>query len=257
MPKFFVFSDVHGYFTELKTALDEAGYDPLNEDHWLISCGDNFDRGTETLKMFHFLLKSPRLITVKGNHEDLFESLCDNGAPGLYDKSNGTYDTVRAFNKEAPFDVACYDAARSTRKLFSNMRNYFETENYVFVHGWIPTEYNIYTGERFIPNYWRDYTTKEWEKGRWMNGIDNGREGIILSDKTIVCGHWNCSYGHYKDMYGDIPLSKTEEMIFLYGEQANHNPYYNRGIIAIDACTPASKKVNVIVLEDDFIKEEI
>ncbi|MBR6657532.1 MAG: metallophosphoesterase [Oscillospiraceae bacterium] len=45
MPKFFVFSDVHGFYSMFMEALDNAGYDKNNPEHWLISCGDNFDRG--------------------------------------------------------------------------------------------------------------------------------------------------------------------------------------------------------------------
>ena len=45
MPKFFVVSDVHGFYDELLNALDDAGFDSENTDHYLISCGDNFDRG--------------------------------------------------------------------------------------------------------------------------------------------------------------------------------------------------------------------
>ena len=38
-----------------------------------------------------------------------------------------------------------------------------------------------------------------------------------------------------------------------YDEDADHSPFYGDGIIAIDACTPLSKKINCLVLED-FIK---
>lgn len=37
MPKFFVISDVHSFYTPMKEALDAAGFDPDDEDHWLIS----------------------------------------------------------------------------------------------------------------------------------------------------------------------------------------------------------------------------
>ena len=35
-----------------------------------------------------------------------------------------------------------------------------------------------------------------------------------------------------------------------YDEDAYHSPLYGDGIIAIDACTPLSKKINYLVLED-------
>ena len=59
--------------------------------------------------------------------------------------------------------------------------------------------------------------------------------------KTIVCGHWHCSYGH-REFEGN----GSE-----FGEDADFSPYYGKGIIVLDACTAVSGKVNVIVLEDE------
>ena len=58
--------------------------------------------------------------------------------------------------------------------------------------------------------------------------------------KTIVCGHWHCSFGHchYKGDGGEFDHSP------------NFNPYYDEGIIALDACTSTSGKVNCIVIEE-------
>ena len=58
--------------------------------------------------------------------------------------------------------------------------------------------------------------------------------------KTIVCGHWHTSYGH----------SKYEHKGTEFGEDADFSPYYGPGIIAIDACTAFSGKVNCLVIED-------
>jgi hypothetical protein len=38
--KYFVIADPHGFYDEMIKALDEAGFDKDNEDHWLVSCGD-------------------------------------------------------------------------------------------------------------------------------------------------------------------------------------------------------------------------
>jgi len=40
MKKFFVFSDVHGFYKELMKALDDKGFDMENPNHYIISCGD-------------------------------------------------------------------------------------------------------------------------------------------------------------------------------------------------------------------------
>ena len=63
---------------------------------------------------------------------------------------------------------------------------------------------------------------------------------IIEKNKTIVCGHWHCSFGHshYEGDGGE------------FNNNPNFAPYYGKGVIALDACTPISKKVNCIVIED-------
>ena len=58
--------------------------------------------------------------------------------------------------------------------------------------------------------------------------------------KLIVCGDWHCSYGHAK-----VEGKGTER-----GANADYSPYYGKGIIALDACTVLSKKVNCIVIKD-------
>ena len=94
--KYFVISDVHSFYTEMKEALDEAGYDRNNENHILISLGDVFDRGDETLKMLKFLKSIPkeRRILVRGNHELLLRDCYEGGVFYVNDETNGTARTM-------------------------------------------------------------------------------------------------------------------------------------------------------------------
>ena len=46
--KYFAISDMHSFYSIAKKSLDEAGFDPDNENHTLVVCGDIFDRGDET-----------------------------------------------------------------------------------------------------------------------------------------------------------------------------------------------------------------
>ena len=85
--KLFVTSDIHSFYEPFIKALDEAGFDPNNEEHWLIVCGDCFDRGPDSEKLLHFLMQLERKVLVKGNHDILFEALCDRGMPYSHDKS--------------------------------------------------------------------------------------------------------------------------------------------------------------------------
>ena len=105
--KLFVVSDIHSFYKPLIKALDEAGFDRNNEDHWLISCGDCFDRGPDSVELLHYLMSLDRKILIKGNHDLLLEDLCKRGFPYSHDKSNGTVRTVQDFGgSPLPSDFA-------------------------------------------------------------------------------------------------------------------------------------------------------
>lgn len=262
MPKFFVVSDVHSFFDEMKKALDDAGFDPNNENHWLISCGDEWDRGTKPVEVMQYLYNLPRRILLRGNHTDLFIDCCEHGYPEHHDYSNGTADTISRISmvsEYSRFDEACVKALARAHFFIDEMADYFETQNYIFVHGWIPVicKDNLpsyYTRNRkfeFNPD-WRNAHSSEWEHARWLNGMDMARKGFVEPGKTIVCGHWHCSYGHMMD---DMAKNELFNCIDEFGKTAIWEPYYGNGIIAIDRCTAHTGEVNVLVLEDEFLEE--
>ena len=251
MSKFFVVSDIHSFYTPLKTALDAAGFDPNNKDHWLVVCGDAFDRGDESFEVLHFLMSLERKILIRGNHEDLLEDCCRRGFPEWHDSSNGTRKTIQdigGVGNGIAFDECCqitWDKMSGYRNL---LVDYFETEKYIFVHGWIPCikTKGLYDIDKYNPN-WRKCNDSEWEDARWTNGIERAMDGIIEPGKTIVCGHWHCSLGHLYDAEDKFSASE-------FGETAVWDPWYHDGCIAIDRCTAHTGEVNVLVLEDEFLE---
>lgn len=64
----FAVGDIHGHFTRLQSALDEAGFDPAVDR--LFSVGDLVDRGPESLQALEWLAQ-PWFFAVQGNHEAL------------------------------------------------------------------------------------------------------------------------------------------------------------------------------------------
>ena len=264
MPKFFCVSDIHGFYNEMRTALDNAGFDPNNEEHWLIVCGDVWDRGGQPVEVMNYLNSLPRKVLVKGNHESLLQELCERGYPGNHDVSNGTYDTVCEFGGAEEgkcFEECCILTEQRTKKFIYSMVNYFETKNYIFVHGWIPVVSKdglpmYYRNNRkfeFYPS-WRYAHAGEWDQAIWLNGIDMARKGFVEPGKTIVCGHWHCSYGHYIDALKDALANDTDLKVEEFGSTAIWEPYYSDGVIAIDRCTAYTGEINVLVLEDEFLK---
>ena len=55
MAKFFVTSDVHGFFDIFHKSLLDKGFEIDNPEHHLIVCGDLFDRGDQVVELFEFV----------------------------------------------------------------------------------------------------------------------------------------------------------------------------------------------------------
>ena len=243
--KFFVTSDIHSGYTPLKKALDEKGFDLNNETHWLVVCGDCFDRLGESKELLKYLMSLKRKILVKGNHDLLLEELCLRGFPYSYDKSNGTTRTVQDISgKYSAYDFAeaCDITFKKTARYRKLLVNYFETQNYIFVHSWIVVnKVGIDTYE--YREDWRNSSDEEWETAMWGNGINMALDGLNKTGKTIVMGHYHCSYGHMCNSKG-----RHSE----FGENAIWEPWYYNNCIAIDRCTAYTGEVNVLVIEDEF-----
>lgn len=249
MPKLFVISDVHGFYDEMKKALDDAGFDSDNENHWLICLGDYFDRGPDPAKVMKYLEKLPRKILVKGNHEQLFVDLCERGFPYSYDKLNGTFNTLLMLGFGDHIDEYYDYALIRVKPFFNKMVNYFETKNYIFVHSWIalfnndglPSHYMRNRTFEFNPD-WRNASQEEWDAAMWGNPFYMADKGLNQTSKTIIFGHWHCSTG-WANAEG-----RSE-----FGDDAKFDIYYGDNFISIDACTSYTKKCNVLVLEDEFL----
>ena len=233
--KIFAVSDVHGFTSILRRNLSNVGFEINNPNHLLVLCGDLFDRGPEAKDMLKFIHEVDNKIMVKGNHEDLMQEMIIRGYPLLHDIQNRTYDTALQLAWDSSLGDVNYTKLYGIfDNLCSQMVDFYETRRYVFVHGWIPV-----TPDK---KDWRDSSL--WEESRWLNGMEMLMKGKTLTDKTIVCGHWHCSWGNA------IKFNVSE-----FDDDAIWDPYTAPGIIAIDRCTAYAQEMNIIVLEDDLIEQ--
>jgi len=262
--KYFVVSDIHGYFKVLYKELEKNGFFD-SQDNILIVCGDAFDRGRDTLELLNFLLKllsENRLIYIKGNHDDMFLQMIEeikngrafdiaSGASHHY--LNGTWDTaldlsgmgaVEAVKKTSRF-IDKLESSPLVTKLYPAAVNYFETDKFLFVHGFIPVferGFGSYKRYKFNPN-WKKASDYEWERARWINGMEAVcKHNISVKGKTIIVGHIHASWGHSK-----IDHSGSE-----WGENADFSPFYDakKRLIAIDARTASTHRINCLVIEE-------
>lgn len=255
--RYFVTADPHGFFTIMHNALIANGFDEDNPNHKLIICGDLMDRGKEARQMQAYilsLLQKGKVILVRGNHEDLMLDMIEDMKLGdpfslicSHHASNKTLDTALqltgAKKRELYDDILA--VSRSTaatpfvREIIPRMVNFYQTEHYVFVHGWIP--YGVDPKCGYYAKELTEASDTEWAEARWENGISLAIEcGVTIPNKTIVCGHWHTSFGH--KLVGKI---KNE-----FGADEDFSPFYGDGIIALDACTAHSKQINCIVIDD-------
>lgn len=239
--KYFVCADIHGFYDEWIKALKEKQFDINNPSHMMIICGDLFDRGHQPKEIIDFVLShKDKIILIKGNHEDLMEEMIARNKNNVTDISNGTTGTIIDLYPEwqvTEFDLEKIAKETRLNEVFALCKDYYETKHYIFVHGWIPIIENCYLYDAD----WRNARPERWNKARWTNAVDMFEYEIYEPNKTIVCGHWHCSALWHKAY-----PNKYEE----FGPNENFEPFITKQMIALDACTVHTHKVNVIVLED-------
>lgn len=248
MKKYFVVADVHSFYKIMLDTLNAKGFDVNNNEHYLILCGDLFDRGDESKELFKFVQSlGDRFIYVRGNHEDLLidcvYELSKGQIPGRHHFSNGTVKTICDFADENIYAVYEYDKCKKLLEKiqpvvdFINEKSvdYYKVGKYMFVHGWFPL--------------CLDWSEEAWNRARWMNGMEAWKKGEVLKDKTVVCGHWHCSWGwsHIDQDRSEFPPKSKKNW------EKSFEPYIKEGIIALDACIAYSGICNCIVIEEEVI----
>lgn len=259
MNKYFVVSDIHGFYDELIEALNTAGYDKNNLNHTLIVAGDIFDRGPKPKEVYEFLkgLPKERRILIKGNHEQLFIDLANKHMPEEHDYNNKTVqaycqlaglDSLDDFLSDAynyyiidDFDLETYwDQAKNIIKKSDVLKwlqsdewvDYYELDKFIIVHSFIPlmeterireNSFSVIITYDYNHNWRTDSTKDEWDASRWGCPWKHYLNGLFKEEekkgKTLVCGHWHTS-DFYKYLNKDF--NDTSEI------------FYSSGIIAID-----------------------
>ena len=191
--KLFVVSDVHGYIAQLKTALEAAGFDKNNPTHVFVCCGDLFDKDNLNDALCDFVKEVEQKILILGDRE---ESLSE--TPRLSD---------------------------SHKALLKSMKNYYETERYLFVHGWIPSETDF-----------RIADAEAWRRARTVGWHEYYGENTVLPKKTIVCGHipTRAAYAFAPDW-----------------DLSDSGIYYGDGVIAVNGGVESCGKINVLILKEN------
>ena len=236
MQRIVAVSDVHGFYDEMMAALKEVNFNP--ETDLFVSCGDAMDRGNKPREVLEFLNNLPNKVLVQGNHETLMEEAIKRKCFLSHDFHNGTAHTAYDFcTKENAGLMSHAQILGELRddpeyqKYMDLLVNYYETENYIFVHSWIPGGTD-----------WRCAPQSKWDKAMWGNPFDIASVVGNKTGKTIVHGHWHNSTGWWRKGIGS-----------KFGEDACFNIIEHNDCIGLDGCVAYTKKVNVLVIEDELI----
>lgn len=236
MQRIVAVSDVHGFYDEMMAALKEVNFNP--ETDLFVSCGDAMDRGSQPRQVIEFLNRLPNKVLIKGNHEQLMKDAIKRKCFLSHDIHNGTANTAYDFctkeNAGLMNHAQILGELRDDpeyQKYMDLLVNYYETENYIFVHSWIPGGTD-----------WRCAPQSKWDKAMWGNPFDIASVVGNKTGKTIVHGHWHNSTGWWRNGIGS-----------KFGEDACFDIIEHDSCIGLDACTAFSRKVNVLVIEDNLI----
>ena len=256
--KYFAFSDVHSSYDAMINALDKAGYDMNNSSHKLIFLGDAFDKGKKPVETFLFLkqqIEKDKLIWILGNHDltlrnsILSRKQADEVKDTMVSICHHYHNSVK---KNTNFGYICKilkEIGLLEILLFKTV-DYFETEKFVFTHGFIPTLNGKYCES------WRKLNSKKWNNSRARNG--NGVKnvlvnGIKIPNKTLVCGHVGAYFGRIIVDHPEVDIATSEfnKLLSVYiKNNDNYKTFISDDVINLDANAYRTGFVNVLVIDE-------
>lgn len=269
--KYFVISDTHAHHTEAINALVKAGWDVENPNHMLIVVGDITDRGSEALAHILWLkdlTDKKRAIVLKGNHDQFILGFLKNMDQSFNWMHNGLNTTIDDLDHRTDsFQMYCVSTGKEMnvetfgewqritanhikkeypwlKEWFENLPDYYETKNYIFTHGIIDWRVDDWHKSQM-----QKYNCKQgWMSNHWASPEDY-LKFTNYTGKTIVVGHLNASLMRYTLEFrgrGDYNYDT------FYPE---NEIYYNEDlkVYFIDTMTVVTKRVNVLVIDDEEI----
>lgn len=268
--KYFVFSDIHGDIEALERGLQKAGYDYNNPEHILVSLGDAFDRGENSQLIYtKYLSNKDRCISIKGNHDVMFQEYLEKGMDGEFVLfnilHNGLLSTIESFAETYIGDYIDIKLLEDIRQrilrrypnllyFLKNMPLYYETEHCIFSHAGINPD---------LKN-WKD-TTEDF----FLWDIENSYKNCPHTRKIVFIGHHHAF--RVKRQAKDYDIKYKEDLsnhkygnmidnrfykIGFFGNNDKYGPYVFDNKIAIDGCVGITHCANVVVIDDYPIEIE-
>ena len=212
----------------------------------------------------HRLSIENKAIVLPGNHTKFFIDFLEGSYNPFNYLHNGLRETIADFwHRTSPFESWCLlegqcdmtqenyakwvdicrkeimDEHPDLLHWLKSLPRYFETKHYIGVHGAIDTK----VVDWHNPHCYR-YNLIDWDALDFDDGYFFGSQ-INNTNKTVIIGHFGTD--HLRNKYG-LKNDDKEDFSILKRKD-------NR-VIAIDATTAYSKKVNVLVIESEELLDE-
>lgn len=134
MQKIFAIGDIHGCYEKLCELMDKIPINMARDQ--LLFIGDYIDRGRGSIEVLDYLIdlkkRSPGIIFLKGNHEDMLQNYLDGSDRFTYLLNSGQ-QTLDAYLKSSNASED-YPVPSAHLEFLSALCLYYQTEDYIFVH---------------------------------------------------------------------------------------------------------------------------
>lgn len=255
----FAISDIHGSYSAMLEALENAGYESKNPNHQIVCCGDMFGRAQNNLdacvNIWHYLTDAEKHanlpVCIRGNHEDILIEAIKRRKLDYIDCQNGEHHTFASFDGtpaiSMQYDICAQNSAAKKMKdcgfydWLISLPYYYETENNLFIHGFLPVTDDKRNFD-FVTKDFDKVTENQWKVASWsvtpkiLPFFEIGYPHGI--DKTIVFGHWATM---------DLIKLKNPNKPIVYGEIFEDKELK---LIGLDGTTAYTHKVICKILEN-------
>lgn len=182
--------DIHGCLDQLHALLDQVA--PAPEDR-VVFLGDYIDRGPASAGVIDYLIEfsetSPSSIFLRGNHEQMFVEFLDGRDAEMF-LINGGLKTLDSYRTHGLWPIPS-----SHRRFFETLRNYYETEDHIFVHAGLRPGIPLAEQES-ADLLWirREFITSDYDWGKTVVYGHTPHMEPLLSDSRLGLDT-GCVYG--------------------------------------------------------------
>lgn len=182
--------DIHGCLDQLKALMTKVM--PTPEDQ-VVFLGDYVDRGPASAGVIDYLIEFrttfPATIFLRGNHEQMFADYLEGHDPAMF-LLNGGLKTLDSYQ-----DSDRWPMPASHNTFLQELRNYYETEDYIFAHAGLRPD--IPLSEQDINDLlWirREFISSSYDWGKTVVYGHTPREEPFLTETRIGLDT-GCVYG--------------------------------------------------------------